>query len=194
MASTGKEFVGIDFQAMLIQNGIKPIPTTVKNPQANAIVERLHRTVGDQLRTHIHDNAPVNIGTAYDVIDSVLASAQHAMRAATHRTMEISPGALVFNRDMMLPIPLLADFNIIRQKKQIAIDEANRKENLRRYFKDYEVGDQVMLLLKDTNKMEGKCIGPYTVEQVHQNGTVTIQRQANVFERINVRRLKPYTE
>ena len=30
---------------------IKPTPTTIKNPQANAILERLHQVLGDMLRT-----------------------------------------------------------------------------------------------------------------------------------------------
>ena len=190
----GKEFVGMYFQAMLIQNGIKPVPITVKNPQANAVCERLHWTIGNQIRTQVHSNPPTTMGTAYDFIDSVLASAQYAMRAGTHRTMEISPGALVFNRDMMLPIPLLADFHTIRQKRQVIIDEANRRENLKRLFKDYQVGDKVLLKVYNPDKLERRAIGPYIVEQVHTNGTLTIQRGTNVFERINIRRVLPYTE
>ncbi len=36
----GKEFVGFEFQELLQSYGIDSTPTTVKNPQANAIVER----------------------------------------------------------------------------------------------------------------------------------------------------------
>ena len=34
------------FQATLITEGIKPAPTTAKNPQANAACERAHSTIG----------------------------------------------------------------------------------------------------------------------------------------------------
>ena len=50
-----------------------------------------------------------------------------------HQTLNVSPGALVFGRDMLLPIPVLAD-NLIRERCQAIIDEHNRRENLRRRF------------------------------------------------------------
>ena len=47
----GGEFIGHEFQMLLDQAGIKSKPTTVKNPQANSICERMHKTVADMLRT-----------------------------------------------------------------------------------------------------------------------------------------------
>jgi transposase InsO family protein len=52
----GGEFVGRPFQAMLLHNGIRPVPTTTKNPQSNAVCERMHRTIKDSLRTICHSN------------------------------------------------------------------------------------------------------------------------------------------
>ena len=46
----GNEFLGKDFQEMLDSYGVKGIATTVKNPQAN-LVERVHQTLGNMLRT-----------------------------------------------------------------------------------------------------------------------------------------------
>jgi len=45
----GTEFTGIGFMRMLHKHGIHPHPTTVKNPQANAICERLHQTIANSL-------------------------------------------------------------------------------------------------------------------------------------------------
>lgn len=45
----GNEFMGIEFQELLQSYGIKPKPTTVKNPQANAIIERIFGMLGEQL-------------------------------------------------------------------------------------------------------------------------------------------------
>ncbi len=42
-----------------------------------------------------------------------------------HRTLGVSPGALVFQLDMLLPIPVLADYNLIRQRRQTVIDDNN---------------------------------------------------------------------
>jgi transposase InsO family protein len=46
----GSEFIGWAFQHMLEQYDIQPQPTTVKNPQANAICECMHQAVGNSLR------------------------------------------------------------------------------------------------------------------------------------------------
>ena len=187
----GSEFVGFAFQDMLRHNGIKPIRTTTKNPQANAIIERLHLTMGNMLRTQLKQ-APT-VATAIEYVDNILASITYATRVATHRTLQISPGSLVFQRDMLLPIPVIANYAMIRAKRQVVIDEANRKENLRRQFKDYHIGDQVLIKIKDPSKLEDRFVGPYTITNIHVNGTVTIQRGQTVLERINIRRLKPFT-
>ena len=39
---------------MLEINGIHDVTTTVKNPQANVICERMHQTMTNRLRTHFH--------------------------------------------------------------------------------------------------------------------------------------------
>jgi hypothetical protein len=106
----GGEFTGRPFQAMLLQNGIRPAPTTTKNLQSNAVCEQMHRTIKDSLRTICHSNPPGNVATAIELIDSVLASASYASRTAVHRTLGVSPGALVFGRDMLSPILVLHDY------------------------------------------------------------------------------------
>ena len=47
----GSEFIGVEFQEMLSSYGIVASPTSVKNPRGNSIVERMHLTAGDMLRT-----------------------------------------------------------------------------------------------------------------------------------------------
>ena len=46
----GGAFTGVPFLCMLTVNGIKDVSTTIKNPQANAICERLHQTISSNLR------------------------------------------------------------------------------------------------------------------------------------------------
>jgi len=93
---------------------------------------------------------------------------------------------------MLLPIPILSDWANLRARRQAIIDENNRRENLRRRFRDYHIGDEVLVLTYRPDKLESRAIGPFIVEEVHVNGTVTIRRNNNVLERINVRRLRPY--
>jgi transposase InsO family protein len=188
----GGEFSGAAFQATLATEDIQAVPTTVKNPQSNAICERMHKTCGGQIRVLARSNPPHNVATAIELVDSVIASASRALRTAVHRTLGVSPGSLVFQRDMLLPIPLLSDFELIRERRQAIIDDNARRANLRRRFRDYLIGDSVLLIVKDPATLQERAQGPFTVAQVHVNGTVTIERAPGVHERINIRRIRPY--
>ena len=53
----GTEFIGQEFQKMLEDYGVKKKPNTTRNPQANAIVERVHQVIGNIVRTfELQDN------------------------------------------------------------------------------------------------------------------------------------------
>ena len=52
----GNEFLGPAFSQMLQRNIIKSVPTTVKNPQANAIVERIHQSISTMIAISIREN------------------------------------------------------------------------------------------------------------------------------------------
>lgn len=188
----GSEFIGHPFQQCLHRNGIEGAPSSVKNPQSNAVCERLHSTIGDILRSMMHENPPTNVSQAYELVDTALASAQFAVRASVHRSMGLSPGAIVFHRDMFHPIPLLVNYNELNERRQQVIDDNNRRANNRRRFLDYQPGQEVLVLTYQPDKMEPRATGPFRIATVHVNGTVTIQRAENVTERINVRRLRPY--
>ena len=182
----GGEFIGQAFQQVLQTHGIQPKPTTVKNPQANAICERLHQTVENALRPLMHAHPPANIAEASLIVDTALQTAAYAARAAIHGSLKISPGALVFQRDMILDIPLIADLELIRQQRQALIDEQLIRANRRRISHDYQPNDEVLILSYKPDKLEPRAIGPFRIVTVHTNGTVTIQRNQAVTERINV--------
>ena len=52
----GNEFLGKEFQNMLHKNGIKSQPTTIKNPQANSTVERLHQNISSMIAMSLQEN------------------------------------------------------------------------------------------------------------------------------------------
>ena len=58
----GGEFIGHEFQLLLERCSIKDVPTTSKNPQSNAICERMHQTVANILRTVLYTNPPRTVG------------------------------------------------------------------------------------------------------------------------------------
>jgi hypothetical protein len=77
------------------------------------------------MRTMLHTFHPQNQIEAANLVDNCLATAQYASRAAAHRVSNVSPGAMVIQRDMVLPIPLIANFELIHQRRQAMVDEKN---------------------------------------------------------------------
>ena len=190
----GGEFTGWEFQRLLEQASVKDVPTTSRNPQANAICKRMHQTVGNVLRTLVHENPPKSTKNAKDLIDEALSIAQHAMCCGVHTTLGSSPGSLVFNRDMFLNIPLLADWHLITTRREHLVNENLRRANAKRQTFDYAPNQKILKKLHRPTKLGARTSGPYNIEQVHCNGTLTISLRNDVTERINIRRIIPYRE
>jgi hypothetical protein len=165
---------------MLTQYDIPRRPTTVKNPQANAICERMHQAVGN----HLDD--------AHLLIDSALANAMYAMRATFHSGLMTTPGALSFSRDMVMNIPFVADLTLIRENRQRLIDERAIRSNARRHSYDYQPGQEVLKLVYKPDKLEPRAQGPYDILAVHTNGTLTIQLNAHTTKHISIQNVKPF--
>ena len=105
----GSEFK-LYFQNLLDTYGVEKKPTTIKNPQANGILERAHQTFGNMLRTSELDMAEtVNQEAVEDFIDN----AAWALRSTHHTVLNMSPGAAIFGRDMMFNVPFVADWTKI---------------------------------------------------------------------------------
>ena len=189
----GTEFKGIGFQRYLQWHGIEAVPTTVKNPQANSVCERLHQSMANSLRANLYSH-PSTLEQATALIDDALATASYANRVAIHRTLRLSPGAIAFRRDMMLDVPLIVDMERLREKRQAIIDEQTRRQNQKRVGFDYQPGQKCLILAYKPDKLEPRAEGPFDIVRVHVNGTVTIQRRPNVLERINIRRIRPYRQ
>lgn len=188
----GGEFVGPEFQLLLQNCQMKDAPTTSRNPTANAICERMHQTVGNVLQTFIHSSPPVlTLKKAEDFVDEALSIAMHAMWANFHTTIGSSPGALVFNRDMFLNLPLIADWHAITMKQKHLVNHNLIRENKKRKQYDYIQGQKVLKKKHKPQKLEEKTRGPYPILQTHVNGTLTIELKPKVSERINIRRVIP---
>ena len=86
-----------------------------------------------------------NYNDAQNVIEHAIAASIHATCCAVNHTMQSSPGKTVFQRDMFLDIPVIADLVAIRERRQLLIDENLRRQNRRRYEHHYKVGDYVWI-------------------------------------------------
>lgn len=193
ICDNGSEFKR-DFATLLKTYNIKRKPTTSKNPQANAICERVHGVFGDMMRC-----AGINMSETVDaeLVDEFVTNAAWAIRSSYHTVLKATPGQAIFGRDMLFDIPFVTDWAEVGRRRQQLVDCSNLRENAKRLDFDYVVGSKA-LIIKATDgsylpKAEDKNEGPYEVTQVYTNGTVRLQR-GSVNERINIRRLTPYFE
>jgi hypothetical protein len=97
--------------------GIKPKPITVRNPRANASVERVHQVIGNIIRTF-------ELETSYmddsDPWKGVLSTTALAVRSTFHTTLRNNPG-------QVKPIG-----NSFEKRKQTLIETNNKSENAKR--------------------------------------------------------------
>jgi transposase InsO family protein len=185
----GSEFIGQEFQKMIKNDyGIKGKPITVRNPQANAIVERVHQVIGNIIRTFELED---NYLDEEDPWKGILSATAFAVRSTFHTTLQQTPGQLVFGRDMIFNILHTADWEYIKQRKQQIINLNNKRENAKRTEHVYQEGDQVLLRKGTENKYEKPYSGPYNVLKVNDNGTVRL-RVKSVEDTYNIRRLIPF--
>jgi hypothetical protein len=117
----------------------------------------MNQTVGNVLRTLLHGNPPQNIANAEQYVDEALSITMHAMRARVHSTLGSSPGNLVFNRDIFLKIPLIADWHAITQRREHLIHENLMRENQK--IRGYDYAPQQMVFKK---KCKSKKLGKHT--------------------------------
>ena len=128
----GGEFIGHEFKTLCAAfGGLKDPQSTAKNPQSNAICEKMHQIVGTVLRVLLYSNPPKNMTQAKDIMNDALATAMHAMRTVVATSLGSTPGALAFSRDMLLNIPLVADWKAITHAREQKVNENLRRENVR---------------------------------------------------------------
>ena len=166
---------------------------TTRNPQSNGMVERIHQVIGNMLNTRAIEGKQ-SLDKDY-VWAGVLSAIRQAVRCLVHTTNRATPTQLVFGRDALLNISFEADWQYIKERKQHRIVQNNKRENARRLDHTYRQGDQVMIKDDPHRKHDGaRWKGPYTVNQVYDNGTVQLAkatRSGGLYETWNIRQLKP---
>ena len=187
----GNEFLA-EFREMITNDyGITVKPITSRNPQANAILERVHQTIGNILRTFKVQNMVLDDENPWD---GILASTMFALRATVHTTTQYTPAQLIFGRDSIINRRHEVDWEVIRTRKQNLINKGNERENRNRISHTYKQGDKVLLKNAWKTKFnQDAYIGPYVITAVRNNGTVRA-RKGRVTDTFNIRNLTPYKE
>jgi hypothetical protein len=97
-------------------------PTTVKNPQANGILECVHQVLGQMLHTAELDMAD---SVTPDDINVFLDNAAWAICSTYHTVLKAFPGAAIFGQDMLFDILFVADWRNIGESRQSLTDHGN---------------------------------------------------------------------
>jgi hypothetical protein len=121
---------------------MKHKPTTIKNPQANAICEGIHQVLGAMMRTSEIDMAKSVEPTD---IDTFINNAAWAIHSTYHTVLKASPGAAISGRNMLFNIPFIADWKQIGEYRQRQTDLGNERENKKSVDYDYKVGDKLLI-------------------------------------------------
>jgi hypothetical protein len=125
----------LHFRALCDSYVIKHKPTSGKNPQANAILERIHAVVMNMLHT-----AEIDIADSVKTsdINVFLSDAAWAIRSTYHMVLKASPGAAIFGRDMLFDITFIADWKKIGEHRQLQTARNTAREKKGWIDYDYE--------------------------------------------------------
>ena len=127
-----------------------------------------------------------------DPVADMCAAAAYAIRGTVHGTTQYTPAQLVFGKDLILSTKMQANMELVRQRRQHAIEKNNQRENRRRIKHTYQAGDRVLLLPNALDPKMQLNSGPFKVLSYDKSsGTVRIQRK-NYVEPLNIRRVRPY--
>ena len=81
--------------------GLKVKGSTTRNPQSNAILERIHQGIGNMIRTYELEHTYID---KQDLWSGIIAVTCFGIRSTYHTTLRATPGQLVFGRDMIFKI------------------------------------------------------------------------------------------
>ena len=184
----GTELIGRNFQELPKSYGVKGQTTTVKNPQANLLVECLHGQLGNHLRTMVFEG-----NNFYDDLDIMVQAAAYAITATVPSNSPYSPPQLAFGHDIIFCQQVLIDWYHLKQVRQAKANKSNTKENKTRQEHVYHLGNLVLLLNPTyewitKRKLHPPTEGPYPITEIFINGTVSI-RCGHVDEIVSIRRI-----
>jgi hypothetical protein len=139
--NNGSEFK-LNFEYLCVTYGIKRKPTTIKNPQVNAILNCLHQVLAQMLCTAELDMAEK---IPPDDIDVFLDNAAWAICSTYHTVLKASPGVAIFGRNMLFNIHFIANWIKIEDYRQRQTNLNMARENSKQVNYNNNVGDKVLL-------------------------------------------------
>ena len=207
---------GTNFLSQIFKNVCKllkidKIQTTAYHPQSNGALERSHRTLAEYLKNFIAEDQ-----TDWD---EWLPYAMFTYNTTLHTSTSYTPFELVFGRQATLPTSLnqaprltytydqyteelrerLRSTNsIARETIGINKDKSNTQYDKKTADRSFKIGDQVLLHDEtvrrgQSKKLTAAWIGPYTIQNTHDNNNYTINKGRRTL-RVHANRLEHFIE
>ena len=147
----------------------------------------MHQTIATILKMTIKALPPQSVDEVNNLFEDALAAAMHSLCASISTTLKAMSGRLAFSPDMLLNVPLIADWQEIQEHREQLVNKALLKSNQKRINYDYSVGQKILKYNNSiVGKLESKTTEPIEILHVHKNGAVTILLRPGISERINV--------
>ena len=211
LTDQGTNFLSQVFKNVCKLLKIEKIQTTAYHPQSNGALERSHRTLAEYLRNFIEEDQ-----TDWD---EWLPYAMFTYNTTPHTSTSYTPYELVFGRQATLPTSLnqapqltytydkyaeelrerLRSTNSIeREKIGINKDKSKKQYDKKTANRSFKIGNQVLLHDETvrrgrSKKLTPSWIGPYTIQNTHDNNNYTIPKGRRTL-RVHANRLKHFIE
>jgi hypothetical protein len=115
LCDCGAELMAKTKDMLKNEYGIKQQVITTQNPQANSMVERVHQTLHQLIRTHdITNNPDIDLD---DPFTGILTTCAFAMQTTVHIIIRPQPSQLVFRCDAIYNTVFKADWQYIADTK-----------------------------------------------------------------------------
>ena len=127
VCNKGCEFMGEIIRMLNEDYNVKRKMITMHNPQANSIVERVHKTVHNNLHSQQQMHEEQDFDVLHEKFAGILSAITKAVNSTVHTTLNATPTQLVFGRDAVLPVTFQADCLGIHCQQEAAPDCAKQQ-------------------------------------------------------------------
>ncbi len=104
----------------------------------------MHQTIAIVLKNLLLSQLPQTPQDVLHLVNDGLATTMHSMCSTLSTSLKASPGALAFSQDMLLNVPLIAEWQTISPNREALVNKALIKSNQDRINYDYSVGQCVL--------------------------------------------------
>ena len=152
MLDQGKKFMEKFLEIMTQGYGGKKRPIMVGNLQANNIIERVHQTIENIIKSFEVHVIAIN---EQDPWTWILSAVRFATRATVHTITQAAAMQLVFGRDAILNVKHEADWNYIKRRRESLIRKNNEQGEEDSQLSDWRQGPAQK---KQSNQIWNQCI------------------------------------